>query len=604
MHTMSFAQEFARQAADHPSRVAAYCGSGQITFGDLNRHADRVAASLRRQGVGVDVPVGISMGRSLEMLVGLLGIVKAGGAYLALDPTYPPARLAYMVADSGIDTIVCTTREEHLWNELSWRGRLERLDAVDAYGPDQDDVDDRANDAAPDGTLASEPVADALSYVIYTSGSTGAPKGVLGTSRGMMNRLQWMWDRFPFRADEIGCVKTSLNFLDSFWEIFGPLLQGVPVVVVPDDVLKDAQAFVDTLDARRVTRLVVVPSLLRTLLATVPDMGDRLRRLTLWVTSGEALTPELARSFRERLPFATLLNLYGASEVSADCAWYDVAEGPPERVAIGRPIDNNDIHVLDEACRPLSAGATGRLWVSGVGLARGYLKRPDLTAERFVPNPHDAAGGRMYDTGDLARWRSDGLLEFIGRADQQIKIRGFRVEPGEIEAALRQHPAVADAAIIARDDASGRRQLLGYVVPAAGHQIDGLALRGHLATQVPEYMVPAAIVLMRALPRTPSGKLDRQALPTPASSSSPGEPPRTPGEERLAGIFADVLELASVGIHDNFFDIGGDSLRSMDLVSQARAAGLAITSNDVFRYPSVAGLAALADPPSADIVHR
>ena len=577
---------FESQAARHPRRLAAWCGDEKITFGQLNRRANQIARALRRRGVGTDVVVGVYMNRSLDMLAGLLGIVKAGGAYLPLDPGYPPNRLSYIIKDSRVGIVLCAGPAEE------WRKLLGVGDGVEV-------LDLRAPDAWPDVGIETELEADLdldgdvnqLVYVIYTSGSTGQPKGVLGTELGMLNRLHWMWERFPFRTGEIGCVKTSLSFLDSFWEIFGHLLQGVPVVLVPDVVVKDTAAFVQTLQAARVTRLVVVPSLLSAMLSNTPDIGTRLRRLTLWVSSGEALPPEIARRFREILPSARLLNLYGASEVSADCAWYEVGESAPEDVAIGRPILNNDIHILDERLRPVPAEVTGELYVAGVGLARGYLGRADLTADRFLPNPFAPRGSRLYRTGDMARWRPDGVLDYVGRADQQVKIRGFRVELGEIEAALRSHPALSQSVVIAREDGSRPKQIIGYVVPAGGQSVSGSDLRSYLAERLPDYMVPAAIMPLSALPLTPTGKLDRNALPAPDFSSH-SRPAQTPTEQLLADLFAEVLELEQVGIEDKFFDLGGDSLSSVDLATRARDAGLSITPLAVLQHQTVKALAA------------
>ena len=590
MNYRSLKTLFESRAARHPERLAAWCGHQKITFDQLNRRANQIARALRRRGVGTDVLVGVYMNRSLEMLAGLLGIVKAGGAYLPLDPGYPPNRLSYIIKDSRVGFVLCAGPADDWRKSLGVDNGVEVLDlrAPDGWpgaGSDAGIETESEADLNLDGDV------NQLVYVIYTSGSTGQPKGVLGTELGMLNRLHWMWERFPFRTDEIGCVKTSLSFLDSFWEIFGHLLQGVPVALVPDVVVKDTAAFVQSLQAARVTRLVVVPSLLRTMLSNTPDIGTRLRQLTLWVSSGEALSPEVARRFREMLPSARLLNLYGASEVSADCAWYDVGESAPEDVAIGHPIPNNDIHILDEGLRPVPVGVTGEIFVAGVGLARGYLGRAALTAERFLANPFGPPGSRLYRTGDIGRRRPEGILDYVGRADQQVKIRGFRVELGEIEAALRSHPAVSQSVMIAREDGSRPKQILGYVVPADGQSVSGSDLRSYLAERLPDYMVPAAILPLSALPLTPTGKLDRNALPAPDFSSH-SRPPQTPTEQLLADLFAEVLELEQVGVEDKFFDLGGDSLSSVDLATRARDAGLSITPLAVLQHQTVKALAA------------
>jgi amino acid adenylation domain-containing protein len=575
---------FENQVALHPERLAATCCDEKLTFADLNRRSNQLAHALRRRGVTADVLVGVCMHRSLEMLVAVLAIVKAGGAYLPLDPGYPPERLAYMVEDSRVRIVLTAGGADESEVMQGFRDRVEVLQLGWPAG-------DACSES--EANLPTDSTADELAYVIYTSGSTGKPKGVLGTHGGMLNRLRWMWATFPYQSSEVGCVKTSLNFLDSFCEIFGPLLQGVSVTVIPEETVRDAGALVEALERSQVTRLVVVPSLLRAMLENVGDIGARLKRLTLWVTSGEALVPELARRFRETLPLARLLNLYGASEVSADCSWYEVNSGPAEKVAIGAPIANNELYVLDANLEKAGSGAAGELYVGGAGLARGYLGRPELTAERFVPDPFGPAGSRMYRTGDLARWRSDEVLDYLGRSDQQVKIRGVRVELGEIEAVLQRHPWVGHAAVIARETRSQQKQLVGYVVPVSGQRVHGPDLRRYLAERLPDYMVPGAIVPLAALPLTPSGKLDQNALPAPESPRH-RVAPGTPAEEILAGIFADVLELEAVSIDDRFSDLGGDSLSSLELVTRARAAGLAITPNDVFRHQSVQALAAAA----------
>ncbi len=582
MVVKSIKKMFEAQAALHLGRVAALSGEKKITFAELNRRGNQVAHVLRQYGGTAGDLVGVCMHRSPDLLAALLGAIKAGCAYLPLDPEYPAERLSYMIEDSGVRIVLTEAQGQSHIAPLPRRDGLKILE----IGWPKSSVSEK-NDADLD-TAGSE---SELAYVIYTSGSTGNPKGVLGTHSGMLNRLHWMWERFPFEATEIGCFKTSINFLDSFCEIFGPLLQGLPVALAPEAVVKDVQALVGFLQMHQVTRLVVVPSLLRAML-DAPELAVRLHRLKLWVTSGEALSPELARRFRESLPFARLLNLYGSSEVSADCSYYEVNEGPPEMVSIGRPIANNQLYVLDENLQQTPVAEPGELYVGGAGLAWGYLRRPTLTAERFLPNPFGLAGSRMYRTGDLACWRTDGALEYLGRSDQQVKIRGFRVELGEIAATLQSHPSVAHAAVIARDIHS-QKQIVAYVVPVSKMRVDREVFRRYLAERLPDYMLPNWIVPLDALPLNPSGKLDPSALPVP-SPTTDGPGPQTSTEEVLARIFAEVLELKAVSIYDKFFDLGGDSISSMDLVSRARAAGLSITPVDIFRLQSVQALAAVA----------
>ena len=391
-----------------------------------------------------------------------------------------------------------------------------------------------------------------LAYVIYTSGSTGRPKGVQGLHSGAVNRFRWMWERYPFAPGEVHAQKTSLNFLDSLWEIFGTLLQGVPIVILDDDTLKDPRRLVRALDEHGVTRLVLVPSLLRVLLE---EPAPLLPKLKICVTSGEALPVELWQRFRERMPHALLLNLYGSSEVSADATYEELHELDGDTVPIGRPIANMHAYVLDRRMRLLPPGAKGELYVGGVGLARGYHNRPELTAERFVEHPL----GRLFRTGDLASWRDDGRLDYLGRADHQVKVRGFRVELGEVEAAIREHAGVTDAVVVKRDDA-----LVAYVVGAT----EGLL--AHVRHTLPDYMVPSRIVPLEKLPLTPSGKLDRNALPAPDRAGRRSVAPRTETEAKVAEIFASVLGVQEVGVEDDFFELGGHSLLATQVISRVR----------------------------------
>ncbi len=582
----SIKELFEIQAKRRPNQAAVVCGSHEVTYRELNARANQLASTMRRCGIGEDTPVGVCIRRSLEMLIGVLAITKAGGAYLPLDPTYPGERLSYMLNDSKVRLVLCHGLEDRLRDDLLPRSNAETIELSGDYC---------RTAAGSERDLELDVPADSIAYLIYTSGSTGRPKGVLGTNRGMLNRLHWMWQQFPFAQGETCCVKTSLSFLDSYWEMFGPLLQGIPVVIMPDEVVKDAERLVQELESHGVSRLVLVPSLLRVML-TLPDVGRRLRQIKLWVTSGEALSPELTRSFRQIFPGTQLLNLYGSSEVSADCAWYDTGESSPERVAIGRPIPNNELCVLDADQRITSTSVAGELYVSGTGLARGYLGSPILTAERFVPNPFGPPGSRMFRSGDVARRRTDGALEFLGRSDDQVKIRGFRVELGEIEAVLSHHPAIAQTAVVAFEPRPGQKQLAAYVIFRPDGDASLKELRDYVADRLPDFMVPAVIVPIDALPLTPSGKIDRSALPAPQHTASE-TCPRTFQEEILADLFADVLGLEhSVGVDTDFFDLGGDSISSIELVSRARKAGLAITAQDVFRHQNVTAIAAVAKP--------
>jgi amino acid adenylation domain-containing protein len=589
----SIKELFEIQANRRSNQTAVVCGSHKVTYGELNARANRLAHTMRNRGIDADMPVGVCTRRSLEMLIAVLAITKAGGAYLPLDPTYPVERLLYMLNDSRVRLVLCHGLEDRFKDDLLPRSNAECIELSGDYCQ---------TSSGNERDLDLDIPADSIAYVIYTSGSTGTPKGVLGTNRGMLNRLRWMWQQFPFAHGETCCVKTSLSFLDSYWEMFGPLLQGIPVVIMPDEVVKDAERLVQELESHGVSRLVLVPSLLRVML-TLPDVDRRLRSIKLWVTSGEALSPELARSFRQIFPHTRLLNLYGSSEVSADCAWYDTGECSPEKVAIGRPIPNNELYILDADHRITSGSVAGELYVTGTGLARGYLGNSILTAERFVPNPFGPPGSRMFRSGDVARRRTDGACEFLGRRDDQVKIRGFRVELGEIEAVLNRHPAIAQTAVIAFEPRPGQKQLAAYVIFRAGVAVSLKELQDYVADELPDFMVPAVIVPIDALPLTPSGKMDRGALPAPKYTASKTRP-RTLHEEILADLFADVLGLEHrAGVDIDFFDLGGDSISVIELVSRARTAGLAITAQDVFRHQNVTAIAAVAKPVQGQAVN-
>ncbi|MGZ8496075.1 MAG: non-ribosomal peptide synthetase, partial [Candidatus Binatia bacterium] len=426
---------FEAQVARTPDGVAIEFQSSTLTFAELNWRANRVAHFLRGRGVGADGRVGLLVARSLEMIVGLLGILKAGAAYVPLDPSYPAARLDFMVVDAEIELL------------LTQRKLAGTISPADISLVCLDDADLFAGQSHENPTGLSS--AASAAYVIYTSGSTGFPKGVVGLHRGAVNRCAWMWRRYPFRRGEVCCSKTSLSFVDSVWEIFGPLLQGFPLAIADDDTAHDPHALIEFLAHRRVSRIVLVPSLLKAFLDDGADLAVKLPRLKLWTSSGEALTVELAQRFRKNLPEALLLNLYGSSEVAADASYFEYDGGASGKtVAIGRPISNSMVYLLDAQRRPVPVGVIGELYVGGDGLAWGYWRRPELTAEKFVVNPFSAdPGSRLFRSGDLARYRADGNLEFLGRADNQIKIAGQRVEPSEIEAALRCHPRIDDCIV-------------------------------------------------------------------------------------------------------------------------------------------------------------
>ncbi|MGB7132073.1 MAG: amino acid adenylation domain-containing protein, partial [Candidatus Sulfotelmatobacter sp.] len=433
---------FERQVNRSPQAVAVRFENKQLTYSVLSQQANRVARSLMRTGVRPGDLVGVCVERSPALIAALLGVLKCGAAYVPLDPTYPAEWLSFVLEDSQVCAVV---------THSSTRGKVPSTVAdivvVDPNGSSSDGEFSH-------GPQLPESVND-IAYVLYTSGSTGKPKGVEGTQRACLNRLAWMWREYPFQAGEMCCQKTNVGFVDSVWEIFGPLLAGVPSVIVPQETLHDPELLLQSLAHEQVTRMVVVPSLLRMLLDHAPRLGERVPELKLWSCSGEVLPVELAERFRRGFPEARLLNLYGSSEVAADVTCQEVGEADcaASSISIGRPISNTQIYILDEQGNPVPVGVRGEIYVGGAGLARGYWHRPELTAERFVANPFAAIGSaaasssRLFRTGDAGRFRSTGEIEYAGRMDNQVKLRGMRMELGEIEAVLRSHPRVGEGMV-------------------------------------------------------------------------------------------------------------------------------------------------------------
>ncbi|HEU4881299.1 MAG TPA: amino acid adenylation domain-containing protein, partial [Longimicrobium sp.] len=486
---------FETQAARTPDAVAVRFEEDSLTYGELNARTNQLAHFLRRRGVGPEVRVGICLERSLEMVVSLLAVLKAGGAYVPLDPSLPAERLAYMLDDSA--TPVLLTRESLL-------GALPALEGVEVVSLDGA-AEEIAAEPAENPALGAGP--DSLAYVIYTSGSTGRPKGVMNQHRGVVNRLVWMQAHFGIGVDDVVLQKTPFGFDVSVWEFFWPLQQGARLVMARPDGHRDPAYLQEVIEREGVTTLHFVPSMLQLFVEAVE--AGRCGSLRNVVCSGEALAPALVERFYERFAGPVVLtNLYGPTEAAVDVScWTCPRDASASVVPIGRPVWNTALYVLDAGLRPVPVGAPGELYIGGVQVARGYLDRPGLTAERFVPDPFSTEGGtRLYRTGDRARWRMDGAIEYLGRLDFQVKVRGFRIELGEIEAVLRGHESVADCVVVAREDAPGDRRLVAYVV--GGVEAD--ELREHLRRSLPEYMVPAAFVALERLPLTVNGKLDHK----------------------------------------------------------------------------------------------
>jgi amino acid adenylation domain-containing protein len=574
---------FEAQVARTPNAVAVKFGDHQLTYQQLNSRANQLAHYLRRLGVGPEIRVAICLERSLEMIVGLFGILKAGAAYVPLEPTYPSERLSFLLDDSQARLLL--TRE-HLTR--SWSvGNIHTV-SLDSDWPKI------ALESSENPTLGAD--ADNSAHLIYTSGSTGLPKGVLSSHRASVNRFCWMWKHYPFTDGEICCQKTALSFVDSIWEIFGPLLMGIPLVIIPDHTVKDPQEFVTALSVNKVTRLVLVPSLLRVIIEIGDGAAKQLSDLRYCFCSGEVLPVDLATLFREQIPHTNLINLYGSSEVAADVTYHDVRTTDLDgTISIGRPIANTKIYILDSDLQPVPVGVPGEIYVGGEGLAYGYLNRPGLTAEKFVPDPFTRNGGdRLFRTGDIGRYLPDGNIEYRGRRDSQVKVRGFRVELEEIELQLATHPQVHQAVVVARDDERDEKQLIAYVI-ADGEAPFSNELRVHLRRKLPDHMIPRAFILLDKLPLTVSGKVNRLALlrsgPEQLEKQENYIAPRNSIEEIVAGMWADVLNTENFGVEDDFFTLGGHSLLLARLAARIRESfQIDLTLRDLFETPTVAGI--------------
>ncbi|MFG3053065.1 amino acid adenylation domain-containing protein [Kitasatospora sp. NPDC048239] len=571
----------AERAAATPDAVAVVAEGAELTYAELDARAGELALALRAAGAGPDRVVAVAVPRSAELMVALLGVLKSGAAYLPLDADYPAERLAYMVEDAAPVRVVTV------------RALLERLpEAARATALVIDDA--AAATPAQDGPALPAPGPDHAAYLIYTSGSTGRPKGVVVTHRAIVNRLAWMQHTYRLGADDRVLQKTPASFDVSVWEFFWALCEGATVVLARPEGHKDPAYLAALIAGQHVTTLHFVPSMLRAFLEE-PSVAERCAGLRRAFCSGEALPGDVVDRWYATLPGVPLHNLYGPTEAAVDVTHHHTAPAAGV-VPIGRPVWNTRLYVLDAALRPAPVGVPGELYLAGVQLARGYLGRPGLTAERFTADPHGGPGERMYRTGDLVRWAPDGTVEYLGRTDDQVKVRGFRIELGEIEAALEALPGVVQAAVTARElTPGGARQLVGYLVPAPA---DPEALRSELARTLPEHMVPAVLIGLDALPLSLNGKLDRKALPAPAAGrGAGGGAPRTDAERILAALVAEVLALPGdqVGVDDNFFSLGGDSISAIQLGSRARRAGFQITPRVVFERRTVARIAAVAE---------
>ncbi|MGZ8236803.1 MAG: non-ribosomal peptide synthetase, partial [Methylobacter sp.] len=573
-------QLFEAQVEKTPDAVALMFEEQALSYAELNAKANQLAHYLRSKGVGPDVPVGICVERSLEMVIGLMGILKAGGAYVPLDPGYPQDRLDFMLHD--VNAPIVLTQE-------TCREKIAAFTATVLCLDSEWDKVSKACDANPDVPLKPEN----LAYCIYTSGSTGQPKGAGVPHQGILNRLQWMQQQYGLDQTDRILQKTPYSFDVSVWEFFWPLMTGAQLVVARPEQHKDSLALIDTINDRHVTTIHFVPSMLQVFIDT-PGV-ENCTSLKRVICSGEALPADLVQRFLQKLP-AELHNLYGPTEASVDVSYWACLPGSVETtIPIGRPIANISLYILDKQLNAVLPGTPGELHIGGIGLGRGYLNRPELTAEKFIPNPYGPAGSRLYKTGDLARYRPDGTIDYLGRNDFQVKIRGFRIELGEIENRLSAYAGVREAVVIAREDGHGDKRLVAYLTQDGGNELSIADLRADLAETLPDYMLPSAFVVLPMLPLTANGKLDRTALPKPDTDSvitHRYEAPQGPIETALSGIWQELLELERVGRNDHFFELGGHSLMALTLVERLRREGWALEPRAVFAYPVLSDLAA------------
>ncbi|MBW3549148.1 MAG: amino acid adenylation domain-containing protein, partial [Actinobacteria bacterium] len=588
--------------ARSPGAVAVVAGHQSLTYAELHDRAEALATSLRRLGVGPDVLVGICVERSLDMAVGLLGILRAGGACLPLDPTYPPDRLAFMLDDAAAPVLLTTRRlEPRLPNGPA---RVVCLDDAGGDGRPTGDPGKMGEPAAPPGL-------DDVAYVIYTSGSTGTPKGVLLTHRGLTLHALAAARLYDLGPGDRVLQFCSIGFDVSIEELFCTWATGGTVVMRPDDMPLLGREWLDWLHRRRITVLNLPTAYWQ---EWVRDLATRQEAVPeavrLVIVGGEKASAEAYRTWLEvGGRRARWVNAYGPTETSVMATAYAPAPGAPLAEGadppIGRPLPDVSAHVLDAEGQPVPPGVAGELHLGGPAVARGYLRRPELTAERFVPDRFDdRPGARLYRTGDLVRALPSGELEFLGRLDDQVKVRGFRIELGEVEAAVAAHPEVAEAVVTAREDAPGDKRLVAYVVPAGAAPGAGAPtagdLRRFLAIRLPGYMVPSAVVALDAFPLTPHGKVDRQALPAPAPNGDGRDgaraQPRSPTERAVAAVWEEVLGLDDVGVDEDFFDMGGHSLLAAQVVARLReSSGRHVPLTAIYESPTVAGLAAAVD---------
>ena len=578
---------FEAQVDRTPDNVAVVFEGQQFTYAELDARANQIAAHLRELGVGPEVPVGIMMERSIEMVIGVLGILKAGGVYVPLDPVYPVERLSFMLEDARARVLITQ-------QSLSDRLSLNDMQVV-CLDRDRDVIAGQSTERQASGV-----VGDNLAYVIYTSGSTGKPKGIGLGHAALTNLIEWHYSVLSRGTKTLQFA--SLSFDASFHEIFSAWCSGGTLFIVPESMRADVAGLIRFIGGAGIEKVILPVVVLQQLAErynSEPQLFAGIREL---ITTGEQLqiTTPIVDLFKQ-LDGCTLHNHYGPSE-SHVVTSYTLAKDPAawaSHPAIGQPISNTQIYILDQSMNPVPIGVPGELYIGGVALARGYINRPDVTAEKFIPDPFSTEpGARLYKTGDQSRYLPDGNIEYLGRMDHQVKIRGFRVELGEVEAVLGQHPAVRESVVMAREDTPGNRRLVAYVIADVQEENVTSQLRTYLREQLPEYMVPSAFVLLDEFPLTANGKVDRRALPAPDKLRQEAEEafvaPRNAAEEIVAGIWVQVLDVEKVGVHDNFFNLGGHSLLATQVISRIRSAFQLeldqLPLRQLFETPTVAGL--------------
>jgi tyrocidine synthetase-3 len=589
-------QFFEEQVEKTPNNIAVVFEDKKLTYKELNERVNRLARTLRVKGVRSDDIVAIIAERSLEMLIGILSIIKAGGAYLPIDPEYPEDRIKYICEDSKANIIL--TQNKFMEKVLLFGQTIDLEDAA-VYSDNAENLEiiNTSKD---------------LAYVIYTSGSTGQPKGVMIEHHSVINRINWMQKSFPICEKDVILQKTTYTFDVSVWELFWWSFVGSSVCLLPPKGERDPEIILKYIEKNNITTMHFVPSMFNgfMLYVYVKEEKNRLSGLRQVFCSGEALTNNQVEMFRSLTESIRLINLYGPTEATVDVSYYEcIKEERFNSVPIGKPIDNIGLYIIGNNNELQPIGVAGELCISGVGLARGYLNKAELTKEKFVDNPF-ARGERMYKTGDLARWLPDGNIEYLGRIDSQVKIRGFRIELGEIEAVLSKHPSVKEAVVVARNIKGelNNRRLVAYLTAEGEEKPTDELLRSFLKSKLPDYMIPSFFITIEDIPLTQNGKINIKGLPEPNSESFNTEqnyvPPSTPTERILVDIWTKILNVDKIGIHNNFFNLGGDSILSIQLVSRAKEKGLNLSVQQVFLDPTISGLAAQLDAEKSEVAHK